>query len=100
MAEILEAAMVICFGVSWPMSILKSWRSRTSRGKSIQFIFLILIGYVCGIASKLFSGRITYVFFFYVLNLIMVSIDCGLYFRNARLDRMQLNQQGKGRGAI
>jgi hypothetical protein len=55
---------------------------------------------VCGIASKLFSGRITYVFFFYVLNLIMVSIDCGLYFRNARLDRMQLNQQGKGRGAI
>ncbi len=86
MAELLEAAMVICFGASWPMAIIKSWRSRTSKGKSIIFIFLIMLGYACGICSKLISGKITYVFIFYVLNLIMVSIDCGLYFRNKRLD--------------
>lgn len=87
MAEILEAAMVICFGISWPVSIMKSWRSRTSKGKSIVFMCFILTGYVCGILSKLSSGKITYVFVFYVINLIMVSIDLGLYFRNARLDK-------------
>ncbi len=87
MAEILEAAMVICFGLSWPISILKSWRSQTSKGKSIFFMSFILIGYACGILSKIATGNITYVFVFYVINLVMVSIDCGLYFRNARLDK-------------
>jgi hydrogenase/urease accessory protein HupE len=87
MAELLEAAMVICFGLSWPMSIIKSYRSRTSKGKSLLFIACIMFGYACGILSKLVSGALTYVFGFYVLNLIMVSIDCGLYIRNARLDR-------------
>ncbi len=87
MSEILEAAMVICFGISWPMSILKSYRSRTNKGKSLVFIIFILLGYAAGIASKLLSGTITYVLAFYVLNLIMVGIDCGLYVRNSRLDK-------------
>jgi uncharacterized membrane protein len=87
MAELLEAAMVICFGVSWPMSIIKSYRSRTSKGKSLLFIACIMFGYFCGILSKLLSGTLTYVFGFYALNLIMVGIDCGLYIRNARLDQ-------------
>jgi uncharacterized membrane protein len=96
MAEILEAAMVICFGVSWPVSILKSWRSKTSKGKSIAFILLIIVGYLCGIFSKIASGKITYVFIFYVINLVMVSIDCALYFRNARLDKQK---EAAGSGA-
>ena len=86
MAEILEAAMVICFGISWPMSIIKSYRSRTNKGKSIIFMSFIMFGYVCGIFSKILSGIITYVFAFYVLNLIMVGVDCALYIRNAKLD--------------
>lgn len=87
MSEILEAAMVICFGISWPMSIIKSYRSRTNKGKSIVFIIFILLGYAAGIASKLLSGTITYVLAFYILNLVMVGIDCGLYLRNRQLDR-------------
>jgi hypothetical protein len=87
MAEFFEAIMVVCFGLSWPANIIKSWRARTARGKSLLFLILIGIGYVAGIASKLISGNITYVFVFYVINFVMVSTDIALYVRNRRLDR-------------
>jgi len=87
MASILEALMVISFGVSWPVSILKSIRARTAVGKSVYFLLLILFGYACGILSKLAAGRVTYVFIFYVINFVMVSVDLVVYFRNRRLDK-------------
>ncbi|MDR1891563.1 MAG: hypothetical protein LBQ48_00910 [Oscillospiraceae bacterium] len=86
MTELFEAGMVIAFGISWPTSILKSYTSGTAKGKSVVFLLCILLGYVCGIASKLAAGNITYVFIFYVINFIMVSVDLGLFFRNRRLD--------------
>lgn len=87
MAEIFEAAMVICFGLSWPLSVYKSWKSRTAKGKSLFFEVFIWIGYVCGILGKIMTHNITYVFIFYILNIVMVSIDLLLYVRNVRLDR-------------
>ena len=87
--EIFEAVMVICFGLSWPMSVYKSWTSRTARGKSLTFELFILLGYISGIVGKLVSGSITYVFVFYILNTVMVSVDILLYIRNARLDKKQ-----------
>lgn len=89
MAELFEAIMVISFGISWPASIVKSYTSRTAKGKSLFFMLMILFGYGCGIVSKILSGTITYVFVFYVLNLIMVSADVVLYFRNRRLDKQR-----------
>jgi len=88
MPQIFELIMVLCFGVSWPVSIAKSWRCRTAKGKSPVFLVFIIVGYASGIVWKLLSGSITYVFWFYVLNLLMVAVDFGLYFRNARLDRL------------
>ena len=85
-AEMLEAVMVVCFGISWPLSIWKSYQARTAKGKSLIFMLFIEIGYIAGIASKLTAGKLTYVFVFYVLNFVMVSIDILLYFRNRRLD--------------
>lgn len=79
--------MVVCFGLSWPLSVYKSWKSRTAQGKSLFFEVFIFIGYVCGIVGKLVTGNITYVFIFYLINIIMVSIDLCLYLRNVRLDR-------------
>lgn len=78
--------MVISFGVSWPTSIIKSYRARTAKGKSLLFLCFIFFGYICGIAAKIITGNITYVFAFYVLNLLMVGTDIALYFRNRRLD--------------
>ena len=89
MAEILEALMVISFGCSWPINIIKSLHTKTTKGKSLMFLLLIEFGYVCGIISKLVSGNITYVFIFYVLNLLMVGTDIALYFRNLRLDKQR-----------
>ena len=86
MSEFLEACMVVAFGISWPMNITKAARTRSAKGKSLPFLLFIFAGYICGIASKLISGNITYVFVFYVLNLLMVGTDIILYFRNRRLD--------------
>lgn len=88
----MEAAMVICFGASWPLSLYKSITSRTAKGKSLLFECLIAVGYVFGICGKLVGGNITYVFLFYILNLLMVSLDIVVYFRNRKLD-----QQREGR---
>ena len=94
MAEILEIIMIVSFGASWPMNVMKSWKARTAKGKSIAFLYLILFGYVAGIASKFaneaymaaFSEK-WYVLVFYILNFVMVAVDLALYFRNLALDK-------------
>ena len=48
--EILEAVMVLSFGISWPASIIKSFRSRTAKGRSLFFLVMIWLGYMAGIA--------------------------------------------------
>ena len=87
MAEIFEAGMVILFGISWPMNIIKSLKSKTAKGKSFLFLVFIWIGYIFGITSKAVSGNITYVFAFYILNFLMVSFDGVLYFINRTRDK-------------
>lgn len=94
MAEFLEIVMIVSFGVSWPMNVIKSYKARTTKGKSLAFVLLILFGYVAGITSKFVNesymadiGQKWYVLFFYILNFIMVSADLFLYIRNYRLDK-------------
>ena len=93
--DVLEALTIFCYGLSWPLSIRKSYVSRTAKGKSLFFEVFLLIGYACGIARKIIqtaqggSGFIFFLsFFFYVLNFIEISIDVGLYFRNRKLDEI------------
>ena len=85
--HIFETIMLICFGLSWPFNIYKSLRSRTARGKSIQFEILIILGYCFGLAGKFISGDISYVVAVYILDILMVSCDLVLTLRNRRLDR-------------
>ena len=94
MAEILEILMIVSFGASWPLNVMKSYKARTTKGKSLPFLLLILFGYVAGISSKLVNeaymasiGQKWYVLFFYVLNFLMVALDLCLYVRNYRLDK-------------
>ena len=88
MSELLEIFMVVSFGASWPFNVIKSYRARTTKGKSLLFLVLIFFGYICGIISKLTAESFKwYVLFFYVLNLIMVGADLLLYIRNSKLDK-------------
>ena len=88
MAQVFEVLMLVCFGLSWPFNIMKSYRSRTARGKSIGFEVLILIGYLLGITGKFISGNVTYVVVVYMLDILMVATDLTLTIRNKVLDRM------------
>ena len=94
MSEILEVIMIVSFGASWPLNVMKSYKARTTKGKSLAFLCLILFGYVAGITSKLINPDYMaaidtkwYVLFFYVLNFIMVAADLCLYVRNYKLDQ-------------
>ena len=88
--------MVLCFFVSWPISIRKSWLDRSTRGKSVAFTAAVWVGYACGIAGKVMAGDVTYVLIFYVINLLAVSIDIGIYLRNLSLEhRAPLLLRGK-----
>lgn len=86
MAEILEAVMLICFGLSWPLNAYKSYRARTAAGTSWQFISLITVGYLAGIAAKFASGTINWVLAVYFVNLACIGVNWAVYFRNRRLD--------------
>lgn len=95
MSEILEIVMILAFGASWPMNVVKSYKARSAKGKSISFLILIFLGYVAGIASKFaneaymaaFASK-WYVLVFYFINITMVSADIVLYVRNRRLDKL------------
>ena len=88
MAQLFETIMLICFGLSWPFNIAKSLKSRTAKGKSLQFEICIVIGYLFGIAGKFISGNVSYVLVVYVLDVLMVSTDIVLTIRNMALDRL------------
>ena len=94
MSELLEIIMIVSFGASWPLNVIKSVKARTTKGKSLPFLLLIFFGYIAGIASKLLSesymasfGSKWYVLVFYILNFLMVGADLVVYVRNYRLDR-------------
>jgi len=87
MGSIFESIMLICFGLSWPLNVIKAYRARTARGTSLPFILLIITGYIAGITAKLVTGQINYVLIVYLLNLAIVSVNVVVYFRNVTLDR-------------
>jgi len=75
-----EALMLICFGVSWPISVVKSIRTRVVSGKSPLFMAIVCIGYCSGLIHKvLYSFDV--IIILYAINLIMVAVDLLLYFK-------------------
>lgn len=81
--SIFEIIMLVCFGAAWPFSIYKSYKARSTKGKSAPFLVIILIGYAAGILNKLFYN-FDNVVYLYALNMIMVAFDLVLYLRNQR----------------
>jgi len=84
--SIFEAIMLLCFGAAWPASILKSFKSKSTKGKSLLFLVILILGYISGIIHKILNSR-DVVLYLYILNLCMVSIDTALYIRNRAIEK-------------
>ena len=92
MGSMLETTMLLCFGFSWPLNVIKAYKARTAKGTSLPFILLIITGYIAGISAKIITHQITYVLIAYVLNLAIVSLNVLVYFRNVSLDKKRLQK--------
>ena len=95
--SIMETMMVVLFGISWPLNIVKAWKSRTAQGTSLPFYSFIWLGYVFALTGKFamiadnasqpwYETVHWYVMFFYVVNILMVTAGILIYFRNKMLD--------------
>ena len=94
MGSILETVMLVCFGFSWPLNVMKAYKAKTAKGTSLPFILLIVAGYIAGITAKVITDQINYVLIAYIVNLAIVSLNIVIYFRNVSLDKKLL--QGLG----
>jgi len=88
MGSVFESIMLICFGLSWPISVWKSWTSKSTKGKSVVFTAAILVGYLFGIMGKILNNNINYVLVLYLINVFFVTIDFCLYFVNRRHEQL------------
>ena len=89
---VFEFLMLCCFCFSWPFSIVKSYRSRSTRGKSLPFMLLIMAGYAFGIVHKIVNG-FDWVTWAWMAGLALVSTDALLYWRNRRIEKTSGNKQ-------
>ncbi len=85
LSTVFEAGMLLCFGMAWPLSVWKSWKSRTNNGKSLFFLIIVFMGYICGTLFKI-TGNMDRIIFLYLLNGSMVLTDILIYFRNRKLE--------------
>jgi hypothetical protein len=86
--SLFEIVMLVCFGAAWPFSIYKSWNSRRTSGKSVFFLYIVIVGYVAGILNKIYN-HFDGVVYLYGLNACMVATDIVLYYRNRAIERRE-----------
>jgi fructose-specific phosphotransferase system IIC component len=89
LSQALEGTMLVCFGVSWPFSILKAVRTRRTEGKSAVFVSRVLAGYLVGLAAKWVRagwrpGALEPVAAIYAVNAAVVAVDLALFVRYRR----------------
>lgn len=84
--SIYEIIMLVCFGSAWPFSIVRSWKSRATAGKSVIFLWIVFAGYLSGIAHKVLYSP-DGVIVLYGMNALLVATDIAIFYRNLRLQR-------------
>lgn len=86
-----EIIMLICFGVAWPFSIYKSYKSGQTGGKSVVFLYIVVLGYISGVIHKYYYNY-DWVIILYAFNALMVSLDIVLYYKNSRKNGLNLTE--------
>jgi hypothetical protein len=81
-SALLEAAMLTCFGLSWPVSSFRMLRARRPEGRSIGCALIVLCGYGAGLAAKVASvpadAPLPGLFWFYLLNSVSILVNIAL----------------------
>lgn len=75
--SVFEGIMLICFGASWPVSIAKTIKAKNPAGKSMIFLYLVFVGYVCGCFHKYYYAWSPFIWL-YAFNGVMVATDITL----------------------
>ncbi len=83
--SVFEVIMLLCFGAAWPFSIARSLKSRSTGGKSLVFLLIVIAGYAAGIVHKVLYSK-DFVLWMYAFNMLMVATDAALWLRNRRLE--------------
>ena len=83
--------MLLCFAAAWPFSIWKLYKTKSTKGKSIVFSMIVIMGYIFGIINKYMMNEINYVLYFYFFDLALVAFDSLLYFRNRLYENGRLS---------
>ena len=86
--SVFEIIMLLCFASAWPFSIYKSYKSRKNSGKSVIFLYIVLIGYTAGMIHK-YMHSFDGVFYLYFFNFCLVLTDMFIYYRNYRLSKTE-----------
>jgi hypothetical protein len=84
--SVFEIGMLVCFGLSWPFAVLRTWRAKSAKGKSLAFLVLILTGYFSGAIHKIVHD-FDRVIWLYIAIGCLVATDLGLTLRYRRLER-------------
>ena len=100
MKEILEAIMLICFGLSWPESLIKNIKAKSAKSMNIYFTLLIIVGYLAGITSKIINREFTYVFGIYIFNLVIVTSNIFVYIINKKYDKIREKETFENETAV
>ena len=90
LSHVFECLMLVCFGFSWPLNVIKAYKAGTARGTSIAFVILIITGYVAGITAKMINHQFNYVLAVYFINLAIVFGNVLVYIRNRSLDNKKI----------
>jgi hypothetical protein len=77
--SVFEIIMLVCFGLSWPISIYKSLKTKVVAGKSPLFMAIVIAGYASGVVHKILYSA-DWVIALYAVNLALVAVDMGVYF--------------------
>jgi hypothetical protein len=83
-AQALEALMLLCFGLAWPINTVGMIRRKRPEGKGLTFTIIIWSGYLAGASAKLLlafhaGNTLPPVFWLYVLNAITVGVNAAMY---------------------
>ena len=87
MPQVLEAVMLVCFGVAWPCASLRILRTGQAQSNGLGFTLVILCGYLVGASSKMLvavrGAELAPVFWLYAVNAVSVAVNLALQVRFA-----------------